>query len=329
VTAPGAGSWLVCERTLRALARLEDVLRVELRAEDLQLRVIALELVERGGKRIRPALLLLAASFGARSVAQANLLRAAAALEMVHVASLYHDDVIDRAPLRRQAASVNSRWGNTLAGIGGTFLFARASNLFARLGDAANRLAGEAFIELCGGQLREMQYAYDLDLDEEEHLEILARKTATLFALPCRLGAELVGLPQPAADALTCYGHHLGVAFQLADDALDIAGRPETMGKAVGTDLRQGIYSLAVLRAVRNGSEAGLRIRSLLQRLRADEHDVVEVLALLRASGAAEHALQLAARTADRACSALESLPDSPARTSLRNLARHAVARSS
>ncbi len=323
----GVGAdWLVCERTAAALERLEEVLRGAARAEDLQLRVIALELVERGGKRLRPALLLLSAMQG--DFREAVLLPAAAALEMVHVASLYHDDVMDRAPLRRRGASVNARWGNTLASLGGTYLFARASALLASLGETANRLASQAFVELCAGQLQEIENAYNLELSEDEHLEILTRKTGTLFALPCRLGAHLSAAPLPVADVLADYGRHLGLAFQLADDALDIVGRPGQTGKAAGTDLREGVYGLSVLRALRRTDGVGERMRQLLGQVSLAEEDVQEVLALVRASGGVDAAIETAREHAVRAGAALTTLPEGPGRRSLERLAEYAVARS-
>jgi len=323
--------WLVCERTVAALGKLEQVLRSEVHADDLQLRVVAVELVQRGGKRLRPALLLLSASIAGSDwpAGEAPLLNAAAALEMVHVASLYHDDVMDRAPLRRSGMSVNARWGNAVASLGGTYLFAKASGLFARLGDHANRLAGEAFVELCGGQLREVENAYNLALSEQEHLEILGSKTATLFELPCELGAYLAGLPIAATEALARYGHYLGIAFQIADDVLDITGSPGMTGKAAGTDLREGVYSLSVLHALRSDGAAAARIRELLARVHLEDGEIEEVVGLLRESGAVSHALATARTSVARALDALASVPAGDPRTSLERLAFYAMARSS
>ena len=320
-------SWLLCDRTAAALDRLEAVLRGAVRPADLQLRVIALELIERGGKRLRPALLVLSALVGGKTRVASPLLSAAAALEMIHVASLYHDDVIDRAPLRRKGASANARWGNALASVAGTYLFARASALLAAVDDTVNRMAGEAFVDLCSGQLREVENAYRLDLSEEEHQAILMRKTGTLFALPCRLGAHLGGLPSPAAAALAAYGAHLGLAFQIADDALDLVGRPGETGKAAGTDLREGVYSLPVIRTLQRADRTGQRVRAILGQLRIGGSDVEEIVALVVESGAIAAALDTARVHAGQALSSLADLPANAARASLEQLAAYAVAR--
>jgi heptaprenyl diphosphate synthase len=317
--------WLVCERTRRALADLDRIFLATVQPEDLQLRVMALQVLERGGKRLRPALLFLAASFGQPDTAR--LLEAAAALELVHVASLYHDDVMDRAPRRRGGASVNAEWGNAPAAAAGTYLFARASSLFAALGDAANHLASRTSVELCSGQLQEVENAYNLDLTDAAHLQILARKTASLFELPSRLGAQLSGAPAEVAEALAAYGRYLGLAFQLADDALDLAGEAAQVGKATGADLRTGIYSLPVLLALRSADGTGERLRALLEQVRLDEDDVQTALRLVRKAGLAP-ALELAQAQAGQARRELSALPDGPARESLWRLAGHAVARS-
>jgi len=317
--------WLVCGRTRSALAGLDAIFLEAVQPEDLQLRVMALQVLERGGKRLRPALLFLAAAFGRPD--PDGLPRAAAALELVHVASLYHDDVMDRAPLRRGGVSVNAKWGNAPAAAAGTYLFARASALLAALGDTANHLASQASVELCSGQLQEVENAYNVDLSEASHLEILARKTATLFELPCRLGTHLSGAPKERAEPLAAYGRYLGLAFQLADDALDLAGETDQVGKATGADLRAGVYSLPVLLALRSGDETAQRLRALLEQVRLGEDDVQTALRLVRQTGLAP-ALAVAREQAERARLELAALPDGPARESLRRLAGHAVERS-
>jgi geranylgeranyl pyrophosphate synthase len=318
--------WLVCERTRSTAAELQVVLRNAVAAEDLQLRVMALHLIEGGGKRLRPLLLLLAASFGRAS--RDRLLRAAAALELVHVASLYHDDVMDRAPLRRSAPSTNARWGNMSAALAGTYLFARASALLASLGDAANRLASEASVTLCIGQLREVENAFNPGLAEEEHLEILRQKTAALFELPCRLGALLAATSPDHAAALASYGRSLGLAFQLVDDALDLTAEAPALGKATGNDIREGVYSLAVLRALRRPDPPGPELRALLSLAKPGAGDLERTLHLVRESGAVAEVLELARHHAAAASAALEALPDGPARRSLVRLAESAPSRS-
>ena len=318
-------AWLVCEQTRSTAAKLDDVLRSAASAEDLQLRVMALHLIDGGGKRLRPLLLLLAASFG--RAPQDRLLRGAAALELLHVASLYHDDVMDRAPLRRSAPSTNARWGNTSAAVAGIYLFARAGSLLASLGDEANRLASEASVTLCRGQLQEVENAFNLELMEEEHLEILRQKTATLFELPCRLGALLAGASAGRAAALAGYGRSLGLAFQLVDDALDLTAQAPALGKATGNDLREGVYSLPVLRALHRPDALGRELRAILSLARPGEAELERALQLVRESGAVAEALALARAHADAAVAALQKLPDGPPRRSLVRLADSAPSR--
>jgi heptaprenyl diphosphate synthase len=286
---------------------------------------MALHLITRAGKRLRPALLLVVAQFGDPD--DPRLLRAAAAMELFHIASLYHDDVMDRAPVRRGETSANVRWGNGLATLAGAYLFARASALLASLGDEPNRLASQASVELCTGQLHEMENAYNLELTEAEHLDILARKTATLFELPSRLGAYLSGASPPHTAALAAYGRHLGLAFQLADNALDLTGQADRLGKATGTDLREGVYSLPVLHALRQDSMVGERLRALLGQAWLTEEDVRTGLELVQESGAVAEAWEAAREHASQAQQSLEALPEGPARRSLFRLAEYAIAR--
>lgn len=320
----GGADWLTCPRTRLRLADLDGVLRASIDAQDLQLRVMALELIGRGGKRLRPTMLLLAGTLG--DADRDELLRAAAAVELMHVASLYHDDIMDRAVLRRGEPSVNARWGNTMAAAAGTYLFARAITLVAGLGPVPDRLTADASVRLCTGQMLEMENAYDLDLTPERHLDVLARKTATLFELPCALGAHLGGVPSEWGAALAAYGHHLGIAFQLADDALDLTSTAEGLGKAAGNDLREGVYSLAVLLALRDEDSRTL-LRDLLARTSLGSAEVEEAVRCIRASGAVDEALAVARGHVEEASAVLEALPDVPARDSLRALATHAVAR--
>jgi geranylgeranyl pyrophosphate synthase len=322
----GSGAWLMCQRTRSTLTQLKGVLEEAVGTSDPQLRKMTLHLIARGGKRLRPALLLLAAGFG--DFDDQCCLKAAAAMEFIHVASLYHDDIMDRAPARRGGASANLRWGNTLAALTGTYLFARASALLAPLGDIANHLASQAAVDLCTGQLKEIENAYNLELTEAEYLDILTRKTATLFELPCQLGAYLGGVSLSYADAFAVYGRHLGLAFQLADDALDLAGQAGRLGKATGTDLREGIYGLPVLRALQQDGMVAERLQALLAQARLTEEDVSEALRLVRESGAVADALEVARERARQAQAALGVLPDSLARLSLSHLAEYAIARS-
>jgi heptaprenyl diphosphate synthase len=322
-----AGEWLVCEQTRLALAQLDQTLRAAITADDLQMRMMALDLIGRGGKRLRPAVLFLAASFGQSTAT--DLQPAAAAMELFHVASLYHDDVMDRAPRRRKGASVNQRWGNLAATLAGAYLFARGSMLLATLGNNANQLASRAALDLCAGQLQEVENAFNLELDEVTYMQIIERKTATLFETPCHLGALLSGTTTENIAALRAYGRHLGLAFQLADDALDLVGDVHKTGKGIGTDLREGVYSLPVLRALQTNNGNASMLPALLTRATLGEEEVRQAVQLVRDSGAVLEVRELAHSYSEQAQAALETLPDGPARQSLYHLADYAVARHS
>jgi heptaprenyl diphosphate synthase len=319
------GDWLTHPQVISSLGRMVAVLREEVSCDDPQLRVMTDYLIARSGKRLRPALLFLAATYG--DYKETLLLRAAAALELLHTASLYHDDVMDRAPLRRGEPSVNVRWGNASATLAGTFLFARATKLMSSLGALPNQLASNASCALCTGQLKEVENAYNQDLSEADHLDILQRKTGTLFELPCRLGAVLSQAATAVSDALADYGRRLGLAFQLADDALDLIGEASRLGKATGTDLREGIYSLPVLWALRQQSSQGEWLRQRLRQAHLSAAEEREVITCLRASGGVEAALALARSEAESAKQALAALPDGPARLALSRLADFSVTR--
>lgn len=318
--------WLCCPDVEALLERLDGELRRAVEARDVQLRVMASHLVTRRGKRLRPTLLFLAGTYG--NGGGVRQVRAAAALELMHAASLVHDDVMDRAPLRRGTSSANVRWGNGFATLTGTFLFARASTLLAALGDTVNRLAASACVTLCTGQLEEVDNAYNLELTQARRLQILRRKTATLFELPCRLGAHLAGAAPEHADVLAAYGADLGLAFQLCDDALDLIGRPDVTGKPAGTDVREGVYSVPVVLALRRDDALARELRELLTRAHATNAVVERAVELVRASGTANDVLALARSRAKRAARRLGALPEGPARRSLTALADYAVARS-
>ena len=319
------GGWLTHSQVSSSLAKLNGVLFEVVSSEDSQLQDMARYLVARTGKRLRPALLFLAATFA--KYPEEILLRAAAALELLHVASLYHDDVMDRAPLRRGEPSVNFRWGNASATLAGTFLFARATMLLSSLGELPNQLASNASCDLCTGQLREVENAYNQELSDGDHLDILQRKTGTLFELPCRLGATLSEAPTLVTEALGEYGRHLGLGFQLADDALDLVGEASRLGKATGTDLREGIYSLPVLWALRQPDGNAEWLQQRLRQARLSAPEEAEVIAFVRESGGVEVAIELARAEVEKAKQALAALPEGAARLSLSRLADFSITR--
>ncbi|MGA5875504.1 polyprenyl synthetase family protein [Streptomyces cellulosae] len=279
----------------------------------------AQHLVRAGGKRFRPLLVMLAARFG--DPYAPGVVPSAVVVELTHLATLYHDDVMDEAEVRRGVASANARWGNSVAVLTGDFLFARASHILADLGPEAVRVQAEAFERLVTGQILETAGPQDGRDPVDHYLDVLGGKTGSLVAVSCRFGAMMSGADETVVDVLTQYGERLGVAFQLADDVLDIASDSHESGKTPGTDLREGIATLPVLRlrerAARLGLAEDLALCELLDSDLTDDTRHAEALRLLRAHPSLGQARRDTVRYAEEARSALAPLPDGPAKSAL------------
>lgn len=228
------------------LQRLQPVLQESVRCGDPFLDEVVCHLVDAGGKRVRPVLALSAATAGARPATAADLL-GGVCVELVHLASLYHDDVMDEAVVRRNVPSVNARWGNLVAIVAGDFLLARSAEIAASLGSEIAGLLAHTLAELCRGQVAEVQSAYRTDRTQADYLGTIAGKTAALMATSCRIGALTAGLPAAEVEALTVFGQRFGMVFQLRDDVLDVVGSESELGKPAGQDLAEGVYTLPVL----------------------------------------------------------------------------------
>ncbi|HEY3604233.1 MAG TPA: polyprenyl synthetase family protein [Sporichthyaceae bacterium] len=283
-------------------------------------------LVEAGGKRFRPLLVLLASHFGDPQAA--GIPAAAVVCELTHLGTLYHDDVMDEATMRRGAESANSRWGNTIAILTGDFLFARASDLLADLGPECVRIQARTFERLCTGQIRETVGPGESDDPLEHYMQVVADKTGSLIATCARFGSMLAGVDEAMVDQLTRFGERIGIAFQLSDDLLDVASTSDESGKTPGTDLREGVPTLPVLHALASTDPADARLQSLLAAPLVDDDLHAEALALLRAHPAMELARADVRAWADDARAVLENLPDVPARAILEYLCDAVVDRS-
>ncbi|MFA9446233.1 polyprenyl synthetase family protein [Egicoccus sp. AB-alg6-2] len=302
---------------------------------------VARYLISAGGKRFRPLMVALTGYLGPRPPAAAGtgnagdtlsaLVDAGTIVELVHLATLYHDDVIDEAPARRGTPSANSRWDNTVAILTGDYLFACASDLSADLGVEVTRIMARTLARLCEGQIREVQGSMgalpdvpQLEPTLEHYLEVISGKTASLIETSCRYGALLSGASPAEVDAAARYGWHVGMAFQLSDDILDVASDTEESGKTPGTDLREGVHTLPVLYAL--ADDPGGEFAALLDGDLGDV-ELARALALLRDSDALGRSRDHAARYVEQAVAELEVFGDRPVVTALTRLAEYALDR--
>ena len=303
------------------LARVEAELRKAVASEDPFLTEVARHLVDAGGKRIRPVLTAASAATasggrggrGGRSGGAGPLVGSSqdvvlggVSVELVHVGSLCHDDVIDEAATRRGVDTVNAKWGNLIAILAGDFLLARASEIAASLGNEVAGLLAATIARLCQGQTLEVQTAFDVERTEAAYFGAIAGKTASLMSTACRVGGLTSGQDRPQVDALTGFGHAFGMAFQVCDDVLDLVGTDESLGKPAGLDLTAGVYTLPVIRALAD-PEVGPQLRPLLgDTLERADRDTARNL--VRSSGAVANALGTARQWADQARNALAPL---------------------
>lgn len=313
----------LAEDLRRGMEQVEKHLRDAVRSDYPFVTETSRHLVDAGGKRFRPLLVLLAARYGDPEAP--GVVPSAVVVELTHLATLYHDDVMDEADLRRGARSANARWDNTVAILTGDFLFARASDILADLGPEAVRIQARTFERLCTGQIRETVGAIDGADPVEHHLQVLADKTGSLIATSARFGGMMSGAPQETVQTLTRFGEAIGVAFQLADDLVDITSETEQSGKTPGTDLREGVPTLAALMALRDGDDPVLT--EALTRPIYDDSEHAEILARLRAHPAITAARTEARAWADRARDELALLPPGPATDALSALCDYVVDR--
>ena len=264
-------------------------------------------LVDAGGKRLRPLLTIIASHYGDPSRAQ--VIDAAVVCELTHLGTLYHDDVMDEAPLRRGVMSANTRWTNSVAILTGDYLFAKVSDLLADMGAEAVRLQARTFERLVIGQIMETQ-GPSAGVDAIEHyLNVVADKTGSLIATSARFGALLSGAPRETMETLTLFGEKMGVAFQLADDVIDIASESFESGKTPGTDLREGIPTLVTLNVMKSHDPADAELRHLLSAPIEDEATVAQVLRELRQHKALDESRSQLVSIAKEARAALGPLP--------------------
>jgi heptaprenyl diphosphate synthase len=274
-------------------------------------------LVEAGGKRFRPLITLISSHFG--NGQSKEVIAAAVVCELTHVATLYHDDVMDEAPLRRGVESANNRWGNTVAILTGDYLFSKASDLLADLGPEAVRLQAKTFERLVIGQIQETQGPKDGGDALAHYLQVVADKTGSLIATSARFGALLSGADKTIVETLTKFGEKIGIAFQLADDVIDIASDSSQSGKTPGTDLKEGVPTLVTLQIMKSDRPEDQELKALLS-APMDDVTVARVIPQLRQHQALKDAKKYLHTLADESKALLSTLPTGPARSALENL---------
>lgn len=284
---------------------VEEALLRSVSSDDAFLTEVASHLIRAGGHRWRPQLCIASAVAGGAPVID-EVIRGACAVELVHLGSLYHDDVIDEAPTRRAVESVNARWGNLMAIVAGDFLLARASEIAASLGTEVAGLLAATIGRLCEGEVSELRTAFQTTRSEEAYVASITGKTASLLSASCRTGGLVSGLPLDQVDALMAYGEAFGVVFQIVDDIKDLVLSDEELGKPAGHDLVEGVYTLPVLRALAEPS-AGEELASLLGGP-IQPPEAEKARGIVRASGGIESAVLTARGWADRARQALAPL---------------------
>jgi heptaprenyl diphosphate synthase len=307
----------------RRLDDVETALEKAVRAESDLLAETASYLLAAGGKRFRPMLVLLSGCFG--DPTDPRLVPGSVAIELVHAATLYHDDVIDEAESRHGVASVNARWDNTVAILTGDYLFARASEISTELGTDVCALLARTIATLCDGQIREVEAAGRVDQTEAAYTEIIRRKTGALISTSCRLGGMLSDARPEHVDVLEEFGEALGMAFQLSDDVMDVTASLRELGKEPGVDMKEGVYTLPVLAAL-----AGPHRTELAEILEAGPPEgerLARALELVGDEGTIAHARAAVAAEVERAETLASRLPDGPARYALVTLARFLAAR--
>lgn len=309
------------------LEAVEEQLVEAVKHTDPIAKVTTRHLIDAGGKRIRPTLVLLCAQLGDGS--QDEVISSAVVVELTHIGTLYHDDVMDNAPKRRGVDSAHEIWGNNIAILTGDLLFARASQIVSKLGQKALTLQADTFERLCLGQLNETVGPAEGQDPIEHYLSVLSDKTGSLISASAELGVLFSGADQGYREPVRKYGEAIGVAFQLIDDVIDIYSDGKTSGKTPGTDLKAGVPTLPVLylRQDAKNDSASAKLVEIIDAGIDDENVLAEVLGQMRNHPATERAFEEAKRWANQAVEALKDLPEGPVRDALTNFADAVIER--
>jgi len=307
------------------LNKVEDLMRSHIKGDYPLVVETSRHLVEAGGKRLRPLLTLLAAQFG--DPTNYDIIKAAVCCELTHLATLYHDDVMDDAVLRRGVVSANKKWDNAVAILTGDYLFSKVSDMLADIGPEAVKLQAKTFERLVIGQIKETQGKSEGLSQIDHYMKVVADKTGSLIATSARFGALLSGAPIEVVDTLTKFGEKIGIAFQVADDLLDIASTETASGKTPGTDLKEGVPTLVTLFVMADNNPADRVLIEKLSKPISDE-DLAGVIQELRNHKALKQVQDYLSNVANEANQLLVNLPNGPAKNALENLTFALVNRS-
>ena len=297
--------------------RVEQALLEAVTTPDAYLTEIASHLISAGGKRLRPVMTLVASTVGSDGPASHEAVLGGISCELVHLGSLYHDDVMDEATTRRGVDTVNAKWGNLQAILAGDFLLARASEIAASLGTEVAGLLARTIGRLCEGQIEELRHTYDVSRPVGSYLESIDGKTASLYSTAARVGGIVAGHDRRTVDLLTDYGTAYGMVFQIVDDVLDLIATDEELGKPAGHDMEEGVYTLPVLHTLASGGSAAKELHSILGKpLTADER--AKVLDIVRSNGGVQSAIDHARTFVEKSERICDDLPRSGSTDAMR-----------
>ena len=297
--------------------RVEAALLAAVRTRDAYLTELASHLIVAGGKRLRPVMTIAAAQVGGKAKVSDEVIQGAIACELVHLGSLYHDDVMDESTMRRGVDTVNAKWGNLQAIVAGDFLLARASGIAASLGNEIAGLLARTIAELCEGQIEELQHTYSVARTVPSYLVSIEGKTASLFATSARIGGLVAGHDADVVNALTNYGTAFGMVFQIVDDILDVIATDEELGKRAGHDMEEGVYTLPVLLTLAQQSSDSDELRSFLGKP-LSQTERARALVIVRAHAGIQSAIESANNYVHMAETECDRMPQGVATDALR-----------
>jgi len=301
------------------LQTIEKELEGSIRANDLLLQEACLHLLQAGGKRIRPVLVLLAAKFGEYNIDVIK--KAAAALELIHMASLVHDDVIDDAMLRRGAPTVQARWDNKIAMYTGDYILAQSLQLITELKNPLpHQLLSKTIVEVCLGEIEQIRDKYHFDQSVTTYFRRIKRKTALLIATSCQLGGVVAGVEEEIHKRLFRFGYYVGMSYQIMDDILDFTANEKVLGKPAGGDLKQGNITMPVFFAMED-LELKKEIVNVHEGI--EDKELKHIISLIKDSGAIEKSVEVSDRYLAKAFKELEGLPDIRAKKNLYDIAKY------